>query len=75
MAIQIGPAKKSVPAPKGESAGARLVHASEQALEIARTTKVPIHIRLDVEVVNHYRKSGPGWQTRLNADLRALHKL
>ena len=75
MAIQIGPSKKPAPAPKGESAGERLIHAAKEAQEIARTTNVPIHIRLDVEVVAHYRKSGPGWQTRLNADLRALHKL
>lgn len=75
MAIQIGPSKKPTPTPKASSAGERLIHAAEQAQETARTTKVPIHIRLDVEVVNHYRKSGPGWQTRLNADLRALHKL
>ena len=33
-------------------------------------TKEPVSIRLDRDVVAHLRKSGRGWQTRLNAMLR-----
>ena len=33
-------------------------------------TKEQIHIRLDADVVEHFRGGGPGWQTRLNDTLR-----
>jgi len=32
-------------------------------------TKVPITIRLDQRVVDHFKASGKGWQTRLNQAL------
>jgi uncharacterized protein (DUF4415 family) len=28
-------------------------------------------LRLDVDVIEHFRKDGPGWQSRINAALRA----
>ncbi len=34
--------------------------------------KVEVKIRLDAEVVQHLRGSGPGWQTRVNALLGKL---
>lgn len=34
--------------------------------------KVPVKLRLDPEVVARLRASGPGWQTRVNATLRAM---
>jgi uncharacterized protein (DUF4415 family) len=34
--------------------------------------KVPIKFRLDPDVVERLRASGPGWQTRVNAALRRL---
>lgn len=34
------------------------------------TTKEAIHIRLDPDVLAHFRADGPGWQTRINAALR-----
>ena len=34
--------------------------------------KVEVKIRLDAEVVQHLRGSGPGWQTRVNAVLGKL---
>jgi uncharacterized protein (DUF4415 family) len=37
--------------------------------------KEAIHIRLDADVVAHYRASGPGWQSRINAALRKSAKL
>lgn len=33
-------------------------------------TKQQIHIRLDADIVEHFRSAGPGWQTRLNDTLR-----
>jgi uncharacterized protein (DUF4415 family) len=32
--------------------------------------KVPLKLRLDREVVQAFRATGPGWQTRINATLR-----
>jgi len=32
--------------------------------------KQAINIRLDADVVAHYRATGPGWQSRINAALR-----
>lgn len=34
--------------------------------------KVPVTIRLDADVVEHWKATGKGWQTRLNAALRKL---
>jgi len=36
----------------------------------AERTKVQITLRLDPEVVSHFRKSGEGWQSRINAVLK-----
>lgn len=38
-------------------------------------TKTLVSLRLDADVVASYRKSGRGWQTKLNDDLRKLKKL
>ena len=35
-------------------------------------TKVPVYIRLDADIVAHFRETGRGWQTRLNDTLRAV---
>ncbi len=37
--------------------------------------KRQISIRLDVDVLDHYRATGPGWQKRINEDLRSKAKL
>jgi uncharacterized protein (DUF4415 family) len=34
------------------------------------TTKEHINIRVDVDVLNAFKKSGTGWQTRMNDALR-----
>jgi len=34
------------------------------------TTKVPVSIRLDQDIVDFFRHSGRGWQTRVNEILR-----
>ena len=33
-------------------------------------TKERVHIRLDADIVEHFRSGGRGWQTRLNETLR-----
>ncbi|MGB5902408.1 MAG: BrnA antitoxin family protein [Xanthobacteraceae bacterium] len=37
--------------------------------------KQAIKLRLDTEVIAAYRKTGTGWQTRINDDLRKARKL
>jgi uncharacterized protein (DUF4415 family) len=37
--------------------------------------KQAVKLRLDADVLAAYRKTGAGWQTRLNADLRKAKKL
>ena len=39
------------------------------------TPKTAITLRRDEDVVTAYRKTGEGWQTRINADLRRARKL
>ena len=34
--------------------------------------KQPVSLRLDPEVIDWFRRSGPGWQTRINAELRKV---
>ena len=41
----------------------------------ASTTKGPVKIRLDAEVLAALRASGEGWQTRINDTLRASLRL
>ncbi|SKA27303.1 BrnA antitoxin of type II toxin-antitoxin system [Enhydrobacter aerosaccus] len=33
--------------------------------------KISTTLRLDADVVDHFRALGPGWQTRINATLRS----
>ena len=40
----------------------------------AAVTKVPVKLRLDPDVVEGYRATGPGWQTRMNDVLAAALK-
>jgi uncharacterized protein (DUF4415 family) len=37
--------------------------------------KQAIKLRLDADVVEHFRATGPGWQTRINATLRHAARL
>ncbi|MCZ7481023.1 BrnA antitoxin family protein [Rhizobium rhizogenes] len=41
----------------------------------AQAHKKPVTIRLDPEVVEHYKAMGKGWQTRMNNDLRKISGL
>lgn len=44
--------------------------ARKRGRPVAASTKVKVMLRIDPEVVEAYRKAGPGWQTRMNEDLR-----
>jgi len=37
--------------------------------------KLAVKLRLDADVLAAYRKTGAGWQTRINADLRKARRL
>lgn len=37
--------------------------------------KQAVSLRLDQDVIAHYKKSGPGWQSRMNEALRKQAKL
>jgi uncharacterized protein (DUF4415 family) len=37
--------------------------------------KKSIHLRLSPDVLAHFRKTGPGWQTRIDETLRKAAKL
>jgi hypothetical protein len=53
--------------------GDRLVRRGRPPL--SGTPKTAITLRLDEDVVEAYRETGEGWQTRINADLRRARKL
>ncbi len=38
-------------------------------------TKVPVSIRLSPDVVRHFKKTGPGWQSRIDETLRKAAKI
>jgi uncharacterized protein (DUF4415 family) len=54
-----------------------LERASRRVGDPARSDslKQNVTLRLDPDVVEHYRASGPGWQTRINDILRAAAHL
>lgn len=41
----------------------------------SETPKQAVSLRLDQDVIEHYKKSGPGWQSRMNEALRRQAKL
>ncbi len=38
----------------------------------AENPKVSTTLRLDADVLEHFRRLGPGWQTRINSTLRSV---
>ena len=52
--------------------GGRLVRRGRPPLP---NPKQAVKLRLDADVLAAYRKTGTGWQTRINADLRKARKL
>jgi uncharacterized protein (DUF4415 family) len=66
---------------------ARLRPATEAAPELVRRArgqrgpqkskpvKTLVSLRLDPDVIKHFRRNGPGWQSRINEALRRVAKL
>ena len=52
--------------------GDRIIRRGRPPLE---SPKQAVKLRLDSDVLAAYRKTGDGWQTRINADLRKARKL
>lgn len=52
--------------------GAKIVRRGRPPLP---NPKQAVKLRLDVDVLAAYRKTGTGWQTRINTDLRKARKL
>jgi hypothetical protein len=50
-------------------------HLDEVLPPLPGKPKTAITLRLDEEVVEAYRETGEGWQTRIDADLRRARKL
>ncbi|MBN8605927.1 MAG: BrnA antitoxin family protein [Caulobacterales bacterium] len=42
---------------------------------LSEAPKKAVSLRLDQDVIEHYKKSGPGWQSRMNDALRKQAKL
>jgi uncharacterized protein (DUF4415 family) len=42
---------------------------------LAENPKQAVSIRLDQDVIEHFKKGGPGWQSRMNEALRKQAKL
>lgn len=56
--------------PLGEAILARMAPARRGRGPQVKPTKEAVSVRLDRDVVEHFRRSGPGWQSRLNEALR-----
>ncbi len=41
----------------------------------AAAPKEPVSLRLDPDILAHFRATGPGWQSRINTALRKVAKL
>ncbi|MEW6769449.1 MAG: BrnA antitoxin family protein [Pseudomonadota bacterium] len=62
--------------PKGTTLGEAVAHMMRQrGRPKLDKPKEAIKLRLDADVLEAYRKTGDGWQTRINADLRKARKL
>lgn len=49
--------------------GGKLVRRGRPPLE---RTKEAVKLRLSPDVIDHFRAGGPGWQTRINAELEKV---
>jgi uncharacterized protein (DUF4415 family) len=43
--------------------------------QVSKPVKERVSLRLDPDVVAHFKRRGPGWQSRINATLRKALKL
>jgi uncharacterized protein (DUF4415 family) len=52
--------------------GATGTYAKAGRPPVGEEPKVQVSLRLDSEIIDYFRKGGPGWQTRMNAALRKM---
>ncbi|MBF0283292.1 MAG: BrnA antitoxin family protein [Magnetococcales bacterium] len=63
------PAREVLPEILGPTLADELLR-PKRGRPVAGVPKKPINIRLSQEVVDYFRASGPGWQTRIDQTLR-----
>lgn len=63
------PASLILPEIFGEAAPAEMLKPKRGRPALAQT-KPPVNIRLDPDIVTAFRKSGAGWQTKINDALK-----
>ena len=57
------------------SEGGRVIRQAKIGRPMKVAPKEVVNIRLDPDVLTHFRAAGPGWQTRINAALRKVARL
>jgi uncharacterized protein (DUF4415 family) len=62
------PAREALPKMIGAKAAAELLRPRGRPPK--ENPKAQVTLRLDTEVLEHFKAGGPGWQTRINAVLR-----
>jgi uncharacterized protein (DUF4415 family) len=55
--------------PAAEVLGETFMAMARRGRPKSASPKAEVKIRIDAQVVEHLRASGPGWQTRVNAEL------
>jgi uncharacterized protein (DUF4415 family) len=55
--------------------GDRIIRPARIGRPKSESPKEAVNIRLDPDVLAYFRATGPGWQSRINADLRKAAKL
>jgi uncharacterized protein (DUF4415 family) len=63
------PAAKALPRLFGKEGAAEMLK-PRRGRPISASPKAHVNIRLDAEIVERFRATGRGWQTRLNAALK-----
>jgi uncharacterized protein (DUF4415 family) len=53
----------------------KLVRKGKRGRPLLASAKKSVHLRLSPEVLTWFRKTGPGWQTRIDETLRKAAKL
>ena len=64
------PAREVMPQIMGEANAAALMKRRGRPAVPVDSRKVPTTIRLDPDVVDAFKGTGPGWQSRMNGALR-----
>ncbi|MFV3126626.1 BrnA antitoxin family protein [Niveispirillum sp. KHB5.9] len=67
---EMRPAAKALPGLLGEELAAQLLQRRPGRGPQKAPTKAQVTLRLDPDLIQHFKRSGTGWQTRLNDTLR-----